>query len=741
MHSNSKKPVVAIFSTAYYPFIGGAEIAVENIAKKLARSFDFFIVTARLNRSLPKIEIRPEGTVVRVGMGNWLDKFLLPFLGALKMRRRADVLFGLDISTGSLGTAVFKFFSPRTPFIFNIQYGYGDTRLSRGRAGLINLAFRWMLSQADVVTVISTYLADVVRDYGYTGRVEIIPNSVDIKNFQNKKNVADPTVVTTSRLVHKNGIDILIRAIAEIKKDIPKIRCVLVGDGPERRRLEALTRELSLDENIKFVGDVSNEKIPAYLAAAHIFARPSRFEGMGISFVEALAAGVPVIATSVGGIPDIIRDGETGLFSNVDDPHDLAKKIKMLFTETALRDQLISNGKKLVEEKFTWDRISDSYRTLFKNIRGAKKRILIATGIFPPDIGGPATYSKILLDELPRRGVGVHVLSFSEVRHLPRVLRHIAYFFKALKMGKGADIIFAQDPVSVGLPAWLAATLLRKKFLIKIVGDYAWEQQQQNRNAIFVTPDEFQTKKFDFMTELRRKVEHFVVRGADKIIVPSEYLKKIVSMWGVDSQKIVVIYNAVNFTKMPFSKEEARTKLNLSGKILISAGRLVPWKGFDTLIKILPDLLKNFSDLKLIIVGDGPERDHLQHIAYRVKRSENIIFTGSLPKEKLLLYLKAADIFVLNTGYEGFSHQIPEAMFAGLPVLTTSIGGNPEIITDGIDGFLVNFNDKNAFTKKIDEIFSNEVVRRTVAEHAKKKSQEFSRERMINETIKLLNTL
>src|SRR3989338_9957691 len=95
------------------------------------------------------------------------------------------------------------------------------------------------------------------------------------------------------------------------------------------------------------------------------------------------------------------------------------------------------------------------------------KNILICTGIYPPDIGGPATYSKLLFDELPKRGVGVDVLSFGQVRHLPKIIRHIIYFFKALKIGKRADIIFAQDPVSVGLPAMLAAKILRKKIYIE----------------------------------------------------------------------------------------------------------------------------------------------------------------------------------------------------------------------------------------------------------------------------------
>lgn len=165
--------------------------------------------------------------------------------------------------------------------------------------------------------------------------------------------------------------------------------------------------------------------------------------------------------------------------------------------------------------------------------------ILIATGLYPPDVGGPATFSKLLMEELPKRGFGVSVVSFGEVRHLPKVVRHVVYFFKILKRGKHADVIFAQDPVSVGFPAFFAALLLRKRFILKVVGDYAWEQwmQRQRRNTDIVTPEAFQKRRYDILTQLRRSMERFVARRAHKLIVPSNYLKSIVMYWGVDEKK------------------------------------------------------------------------------------------------------------------------------------------------------------------------------------------------------------
>ena len=102
-------------------------------------------------------------------------------------------------------------------------------------------------------------------------------------------------------------------------------------------------------------------------------------------------------------------------------------------------------------------------------------KITIATGIFPPSIGGPAQYSKLLLDKLPASGFEISVVSFDGVRKFPKIIRHALYFFILIKKSFNADVIYAQDPVSVGFPSLVVSKLLRKKFVLKIVGDYAWE--------------------------------------------------------------------------------------------------------------------------------------------------------------------------------------------------------------------------------------------------------------------------
>jgi len=371
-------------------------------------------------------------------------------------------------------------------------------------------------------------------------------------------------------------------------------------------------------------------------------------------------------------------------------------------------------------------------------------KILICTGIYPPDIGGPATYSKLLFDELPKKGIDIGVLSFGEVRHLLKIIRHFIYFLKILKRAKKADVIFAQDPVSVGLPACLASFFLRKKFFLKIVGDYAWEQQQQEtrnkkQETKFVTPEEFQVKTFDWATELRRKVERGVAKRADKIIVPSEYLKKIVLSWGVEEKKINVIYNSFDLTESivgsPTRLSGRQASNEKSDFTIVSAGRLVPWKGFNTLVEIMPEILKKIPEAKLTIIGSGPQQKNLKSQISNLKIDKNVLLTGQLLHEEVLQHLRAGDLFVLNTGYEGLSHHILEAMAVGIPVITTNVGGNPELIENNHSGFLVEYNNREQLKKAIFDLYENGDVRNKFIKNAKDKAGDFSKERMVNDTI------
>jgi len=312
-------------------------------------------------------------------------------------------------------------------------------------------------------------------------------------------------------------------------------------------------------------------------------------------------------------------------------------------------------------------------------------KILIATGIYPPQIGGPATYSKLLQDTLPSRGVSVDVVNFGDTLFLPKGVRHVVYFLKIIFRGLHADIVYAQDPVSVGLPAFVASKLLHKKFYLKVVGDYAWEQFQiENPKLYSIQLEEFQAGTFDWKTALRKKIERSVARGAMKVIVPSAYLKNIVSLWGVRDERIKIIYNGFDAPVIVESKEALRKKLGISGYSIISVGRLVPWKGFLVLIDVMSEIIKEIPSAHLFIVGEGPEKMLLEKKIKELHIEGVVTLLGKKPQQELFEYLKASDAFVLNTRYEGFSHHVLEVMALRTPVITTPEGGILKLSQTGV---------------------------------------------------------
>ena len=365
-------------------------------------------------------------------------------------------------------------------------------------------------------------------------------------------------------------------------------------------------------------------------------------------------------------------------------------------------------------------------------------RILIAADIYPPDIGGPATYAEFLKTQLPAFGMLVELICYSDkagrdvvrvVRSGSRLVRYVNYFWQLKKRARQADVIYAMGPESAGVPASWVATLLRKPLVVKVVGDYAWEQAR-NRRVTDIGIDEFQRQKFSGRVGRLQRAERRVCRRAQKVIVPSQYLKRIVSGWGIDERKIEVIYNAV-----PGWSPHANAIA--TEQTIVSIGRLVPWKGFELLISLMPDLLMVKPDLKLAIYGSGPDQAKLEELIRQLKAARAVSIT-KVDHEELMFRLSSAVMLVLNTGYEGFAHTVLEAMAAGTPVVTTNIGGNPEIITDGHNGLLVAYNQAGELKAAILRLLNDSALRQQLVSNAARTWQRFSVEAMLEQTASML---
>jgi glycosyltransferase involved in cell wall biosynthesis len=134
------------------------------------------------------------------------------------------------------------------------------------------------------------------------------------------------------------------------------------------RKLKLQAKDLKLADRVLFLGNMLNSDVPKYLAISDVFVRPSLSEGLGNVFLEAMAAGLPVIGTKVGGILDFLKDSEMGLFCEVKNPQSIAEKIELILNDNNLRQKLIDNGRRLVEEKYNWPKIAQQMKIIFEKL-------------------------------------------------------------------------------------------------------------------------------------------------------------------------------------------------------------------------------------------------------------------------------------------------------------------------------------------------------------------------------------
>ena len=367
-------------------------------------------------------------------------------------------------------------------------------------------------------------------------------------------------------------------------------------------------------------------------------------------------------------------------------------------------------------------------------------RILIATGIYPPDIGGPATYTVFLERLLTQHGFSADVCTFTRVRKFPKIIRHILYFVLLMKKGVASDGLYALDTVSVGVPACIASVLLRKPLYLRVPGDYAWEQGQQ-RYGITETLDEYATssKRYPFQVRLLAWLERQVATHARRIVVPSEYMRRVVERWGVPPQKITRIYSALSPIQFTEPREVCRAKYMYENFVVTTAARLVPWKGMRVLIETIVKMRGEGVSVSLEIIGEGPERSALEKSIVEHDAGTYIHLVGQVGKSELWERIYASDVFVLNTSYEGLSHQLIEVMDIGTPIITTPVGGNTELITNEETGLLTPFNNREILTGALQRMCMDTHVRDVCVKNAREKAKLFREESIIPEVVALFH--
>lgn len=301
-----------------------------------------------------------------------------------------------------------------------------------------------------------------------------------------------------------------------------------------------------------------------------------------------------------------------------------------------------------------------------------EKRILLATGIFPPDIGGPALYSKKLAEEFREMGLEAPVLTYGKSgvsRLWPTGIRQLIYFFKLLRRAKSADAIFAFDSLGVGLPAVLAGKLTKKKVLIRLGGDFLWEKYiEQGKGR--VTMEEFYQKKLQGNFSFLLRLIKFTLQNADVIAFTTEFQRDIfVPHYGLDPAKAVVVSNV-------FEKslgEIAGYREN--PKIILWAGRFIKLKNLEFLIKVFKRLSVHDKNLTLKLIGEGPEKRAIRNFVRLEDLSDKVEIISGLDESALLEEIKNSYFCVLPSLSEVSPNFALKCLSLNKPIVLTQETG------------------------------------------------------------------
>jgi len=351
-------------------------------------------------------------------------------------------------------------------------------------------------------------------------------------------------------------------------------------------------------------------------------------------------------------------------------------------------------------------------------------KVLIVSGIWPPDVGGPASHAPDVAEFLSARGYRVEVVITADAeplpesypvrftpRRLPVGVRHAHSLALIARRARHVDAIY-----TTGLFArtGMAAFLARRPFVMKLTGDPAFERLQA-RGVVAGDIAAFQRDRGGSLsTRALRRLRDWVVRRADHVFTPSSYLRDLVVSWGLDPARVSVMPNPAPVTLPSQPRDELRRRLGVEGDTLAFAGRLTAQKSLSVLL----DAVAATPDVSLIVAGDGEEREKLVAGIARLGLGDRVRLLGPVTRDGVLELFAAADASILSSGWENFPHSVVESLVVGTPVIATRAGGVAEVVEDGRNGLLVPVGDAAALAAAIRRYFADDELRATLRANA-----------------------
>lgn len=579
-------------------------------------------------------------------------------------------------------------------------------------------------------------------------KIAVIPNGLAPEIFERadalvpfRRGVVRIGMIARMNARSKNHT-LFLRAAARLAAKHTNLEFLLAGDGPLRAELETLACELGISDHVSFLGD--RRDIPRVLASLDVSVVPSGSESLSNAILESMAAGVAVVATNVGGTPELISDGKTGLLVPPSDEDALANAIGRLILQPGLRAACARKSKELAVAQFSLRSVAGRYEQLYEDVLASKKKRTIPTrqrkassinralrpirvAIIGPShryVGGQSVQADMLLrswqgdqeveasfiavdPELPRwlKWAG----AIPVLRTLLRQPFYCAMLWKGLKENDIAHVFSASywSFLLAPAPAYWIARARNKKALIHYHSGEA--------------PDHLG----------RSRVAREILKRADCVVVPSGYLVDIFSKFNIPAKSVA---NVIDINEFSF-----RPRIPLRPRLICSRG-FHPYYAIQDVVRAFDVIREKYSDAVLYLLGVGPSEQEIRDLVKSLRLS-GVEFTGAVPHHEIANYYEEADIFINASRLDNMPVSILEAFASGTPVVTTSGGGIRYIVEHERTALVCEPGEWKLLAKHVLRLLDEPELARRLSENAYRESVKYRWEAVRREWLGIYGSL
>ncbi|HJQ08689.1 MAG TPA: glycosyltransferase family 4 protein [Candidatus Saccharimonadales bacterium] len=731
------KPALVVVAPYFPPYGGGLERYAYEMARRMHARHEWrvVVITSGEQGGEDEIEQMDGLTVYRLAYSVRLSNTPFGFGWLRKIRRilreEKPTLVNVHTPVAGLGD-IASLACGKTPLV--VTYHAGSMKKGKLLADVAvrlyeRIGMHAMLRKARRIVCSSDFVREQFLGDRYAYKSVTAETAVSEEWFATPQ-PATRTVLFAAGLGsaerHK-GLDVLLDAMATVRKELPDARLKVVGDGDMKDEYQARAAALGLSEAVAFTGRLQSDELRQAYRSAAVFALPTANDSLPGVILEAMASGLPVVATPVGSIPSVVVDGQTGYLMRPRDSKDLAKKLIHILSDGKTARRLGRTGRKFVRTHYSWDERAERIQHIFVRAAGSTlphtPRVLMVAPYYWPKIGGLENYAQQLAKHMPQSGeyevevittnhetseyrqdiidgIVVHRLAIWRIVSNTPVNFAWRWQIKRIIHAYQPDIVHAHSPVPfmADMAAWAAgrrpfmltyhAGSMRKGGLIDIViGLY----ERIFLRALFRRADSISAVSAPFAGKE-------LARFADKTyLLPP----------GVDTE---------HFRATPVP---ADPRVLFVGRIEHSSS----WKGIEPLLKAMAIVAKTHPRAKLELVGGGDATPHFKQRVAALKLTKHVVFSGPLGGDDLAAAYRRSKMLVLpsTSEAESFGMVLIEAMASGRPVIGSRVGGIPYVIDNKQDGLLTEPNNPDSLADAIKWLLDDQEYCERLAVHGRAK--------------------